>query len=285
MKTCALSLSLAALALAAPSAHAELIYATTLEGTLITFDSGAPQTILRGVSISGMQANEVVRGIDIRPATNELYALGSFSRLYRVDPVTGAATQVGSQFSTPLNGSQFGFDFNPTVDRIRIVSDADQNLRINPITGAIASVDGSLAYGAGDSGFGLNPNVIASAYTNNFAGALTTTLYGVDSARDALVIQNPPNSGGLVTVGFLGTDVTDMSGFDISGVTGTAYMAIRDASLSRSTFWSINLATGQGTMIGEIGGGAILTGLTVVPTPGSLALLGLGGLAAFRRRR
>ena len=114
---------------------------------------------------------------------------------------------------------------------------------------------------------------------------IRTTLYGVDSARDALVIQNPPNSGGVVTVGFLGTDVTDMSGFDISGVTGTAYMAIRDASLSRSTFWSIDLATGQGTMIGEIGGGAILTGLTVVPTPGSLALLGLGGLAAFRRRR
>lgn len=284
MKLHVLSLSLAALAGAA-SARAELIFATTLEGTLITFDSAAPQTILRGVAISGMQSNEVVRGLDVRPATNELYALGSFSRLYKIDANTGAATQVGSQFSTPLNGSQFGFDFNPTVDRIRIVSDADQNLRVNPITGAVASVDGSLAYAAGDSGFGLNPNVVASAYTNNFAGALTTTLYGVDSARDALVIQNPPNSGGLITVGFLGTDVTDMAGFDISGTTGTAYMAIRDASLARSTLWQVDLATGHGTMLGEIGGGAILTGLTVVPAPGSLALLGLGGLAAARRRR
>ena len=275
-------LSLAALA---GSARADLIYATTLEGTLISFDSGAPQTILGGVAISGMQANEVVRGLDMRPATGELYALGSFSRLYRIDPATGAATQVGAQFSTPLSGSQFGFDFNPTVDRIRVVSDADQNLRLHPVTGAVASVDGTLAYNTGDSGFGLNPNIIASAYTNNFPGATTTTLFGIDSARDALVIQNPPNSGGLSTVGFLGTDVTDMAGFDISGSSGMAFMAIRDATLSRSTLWTINLGTGQATMLGEIGGGAILTGLTVVPAQASLALLGLGALAARRRHR
>ena len=32
-----------------------------------------------------------------------------------------------------------------------------------------------------------NPNVVGSAYTNNFAGATTTTLYGIDSNLDALV--------------------------------------------------------------------------------------------------
>lgn len=269
----------------AGSAHAELIYGVTLEQTLVTIDSSTPGTILRGVAIQGLAANEVIRGIDMRPATNELYALGSFSRLYKIDAATGVATQVGGTFSTLLNGSSFGFDFNPTVDRIRVTSDADQNLRLNPITGAVAAVDGNLAYNAGDSGFGLNPNIVGSAYTNNFAGATTTTLYNVDSARDALVIQSPPNAGGLTTVGFLGTDVTDLSGFDISGSTGVAYMVIRDVNLSRSTLWTVNLATGQGTMLGEIGGGAILTSMTVVPTPGTLALMGMGMVFARRVRR
>lgn len=272
-------------ALLTASANAEIIYGVTLEQTLVTFDSSATGTLLTGVAISGLASNEVIRGIDVRPATGELYALGSQSNLYRINAATGVATQVGGAFSTPLNGSQFGFDFNPTVDRIRVTSDADQNLRLNPITGGVAFVDGNLAYNAGDSGFGMNPNIVASAYTNNFAGATTTTLYNVDSLRDALVIQNPPNNGGLITVGFLGTDVTDMAGFDISGATGIAYMSIRDASLARSTFWTVNLATGQASMIGEIGGGAILTAMTVVPTPASLALVGMGSIVALRRRR
>ena len=269
----------------AGSASAEIIYGVTLEQTLITFDSSATGTLLSGVAISGLASNEVIRGIDVRPATGELYALGSQSNLYRINAATGAATRVGSTFSTALNGSSFGFDFNPTVDRIRVTSDTDQNLRLNPITGGVAFVDGNLAYNAGDSGFGMNPNIVASAYTNNFAGATSTTLYNVDSLRDALIIQNPPNNGGLITVGFLGTDVTDMAGFDISGATGIAYMSVRDASLARSTFWTVNLATGQASMIGEIGGGAILTAMTVVPTPASLAMVGMGGLMALRRRR
>jgi hypothetical protein len=272
-------------ALFAAAANAEIIYGVTLEQTLVTFDSNATGTLLSGVAISGLAANEVIRGIDIRPATQELYAMGSFSRLYKINAATGVATQVGGTFSTALNGSQFGFDFNPTVDRIRVTSDADQNIRLNPITGAVAAVDTNLNYNVGDSGFGINPNIVASAYTNNVAGALTTTLYNIDSLRDALVIQSPPNAGGLITVGFLGTDITDMAGFDISGSTGIAYMSVRDANLARSTFWTINLATGQATMIGEVGGGAILTAMTVVPAPASLALLGLGGLVATRRRR
>lgn len=281
----AMAIGTVALAGVAGSAQAELIYGVTLEQTLVTLDSSTPGTILRGVAIQGLAANEVIRGIDMRPATNELYALGSFSRLYKIDAATGVATQVGGTFSTLLNGSSFGFDFNPTVDRIRVTSDADQNLRLNPITGAIAAVDGNLAYNAGDSGFGLNPNIVGSAYTNNFAGATSTTLYNVDSARDALVIQNPPNLGGLTTVGFLGTDVTDLSGFDISGSSGVAYMAIRDVNLSRTTLWTVNLSTGLGSMLGEIGGGAILTSMTVVPTPGTFAIMGFGMVFARRVRR
>ncbi|MEJ7701367.1 MAG: DUF4394 domain-containing protein [Pyrinomonadaceae bacterium] len=48
------------------------------------------------------------------------------------------------------------------------------------------------------------PAVTATAYTNNFAGATTTTQYDIDTGSDRLLIQNPPNNGTLVDVGALG---------------------------------------------------------------------------------
>jgi hypothetical protein len=268
----------------AGSTQAELVYGVTLQQTLVSWDSGSPTSLLSGVAISGLQANEVIHGLDMRPNTGELYALGSMNRLYKINRMTGAATQVGPSFATPLNGSSFGFDFNPTVDRIRVVSDVDQNLRLNPDTGAVI-VDSPLAYKAGDPNFGKNANVVHAAYTNSVKGATTTTLYVLDTGLDVLAIQNPANSGQLMTVGSVGTDLTDLGGFDISGMTGLAYAVVRDNLLARSTFWRIDLATGQGTMIGEIGGGSIITAMTVVPTPGTLAMGGLMCLAATRRRR
>lgn len=272
-------------ALASGSAHAEVVYGVTLDQTLVTWNHATPGTLASGVALWGMASNETIKGIDFRPATGELYGLGSFSRLYKIDPATGQAMQVGSPLTTSLNGSSFGFDFNPTVDRIRMVSDADQNLRVNPDTAAV-TVDGTLNYVAGDPGFGMNPNIVAAAYSNNVKGATSTTLYVLDAGRDMLCIQNPANSGNLMTVGSLGTDVTDFAGFDISGATGTAYATVRDVSLNRTTFWTINLSTGAGAMIGEVGGGAIITAMTVaVPAPGAGVLAGLGGLLLARRRR
>lgn len=285
LRTCSIaSLALASLVAMPGVAKADLAYGTTLEGTLVSFNTSTPGTLLSGVAISGMQPNETIRGIDFRPATGQLYALGSFSRLYTINPATGVATQVGGVFSTALNGSQFGFDFNPTVDRIRIVSDADQNLRVHPVTGAVAFVDGTITYAAGDANFGVNPNVSHAAYTNSFAGATTTALYVIDTGLDVLALQNA-NAGTLTTIGAIGTDITDMGGFDISPNGNIAYVAVRDNALARTTFWTLNLATGAGTMVGEVGGGAILTGLTVVPAPGAGAALALVSLAAVGRRR
>lgn len=268
----------------AGSTQAELVYGVTLQQTLVSWDSASPNALLSGVAISGLQTNEVIHGIDIRPNTGEMYALGSMNRLYKINRMTGAATQVGPAFAAPLNGSSFGFDFNPTVDRIRVISDVDQNLRLNPDTGAVI-VDTPLAYANGDPNFGKNPNAVHAAYTNSFKGATSTTLYVLDTGLDVLAIQNPANSGLLTTVGSVGADLTDLGGFDISGLTGIAYAVVRDNLLARSTSWRIDLATGQGTMIGEIGGGSIITAMTVVPTPGTLAMGGLLCLAAARRRR
>ncbi len=112
------------------SAHAaETIYGLTASNKLVTFASDQPGLTSTPLAISGLQAGDDVVGVDFRPATNQLYAVGSSSRLYLVDTVSAVATQVGSgTFSTPLAGTSFGVDFNPVVDRLRIVSNAEQSL-------------------------------------------------------------------------------------------------------------------------------------------------------------
>jgi len=275
------------LALASSGARAETVYGVTQAGFLVNWDSATPGTIPAGVAIQGLSTNETIIGIDFRPATGELFGLGSFSRLYTINTATGMSTPVGAAFGPPpLNGASFGFDFNPTVDRIRLVSDSDQNLRLNPNTGQIGAVDPNLIYAAGDPNFGTNPNVSHVAYTNSVAGATSTTLYGLDTGTDTLVRHTVgPGFNELVTVGLLGTNVTEIGGFDISGGTGIAYATVRDVQLSQSTFWTINLTTGAGAFVGQIGGGHVITSMAVVPEPGTLSLLVLAGTCLIRRTR
>ena len=75
--------------------------------------------------------------------------------------------------------------------------------------------DGNLAYAVGDPNAAADPALTGSGYTNSFAGATSTTLYGIDSGLDVLVIQSSPNNGTLNTVGGLGVDASNVVGFDL----------------------------------------------------------------------
>jgi hypothetical protein len=272
-------------------ASAELIYGIGSQGNataLIGFDSASPTSLTSSVFLSGLQPNETVVGIDVRPANGELYGLGSSSRLYRINRSTGAVTQVGSPLSTTLNGFNFGFDFNASIDRIRVVSDVNQNLVLNPDTGAVQLVATPLNYPAGDANAGTDPNVVSSAYTNNVPAAPATQLYGIDTGLDILVTQGN-NTGVLGTVGSLFVSVTAVGGFDISGASGTAYAAMLPSGSSQSSLYRINLASGAATALGVIDGGVTISALTVahiIPEPATGALLGVAllGAALIRRR-
>ena len=54
-------------------------------------------------AITGLQGGEIILGIDFRPLTKQLYALGSTSRLYTLDTRTAVATQVGTAGAFTLN--------------------------------------------------------------------------------------------------------------------------------------------------------------------------------------
>lgn len=287
--------ALAALFAGLISSDAQLVYGVTEDNRLISFDASDPTALLSNKPITGLaQPSELILGIDFRPRTRELYAVGSSNRLYKINPMTGMAMTVGSgmSFSPALSGVEFGFDFNPVVDRIRLTSDTGQNLRLHPDTGMVLAVDGNLMYNSGDPNFGRQPWIVGSAYINNLDGATSTILYNIDARQDVLVIQNPPNAGGLVTVGSLGMNVSTVLGFDILTMGGMdiGYVAVIDVDRGdfRSWFGTINLNTGMITPMAPIGGVALrVRDIAVVPEPASMAALsiGLAGLMFTRRRR
>ena len=267
------------------AAHAVPAVGLTGANQLFTFDTAAPGTATSTQAVSGLRAGETLLGLDYRPATSQLYGLGSTGRLYTID---GGVASFASTPDVAPSGREFGFGFNPVPDRLRVTGDTGQNLRVNVDTGATI-VDGALAYAAGDVNAGKTPGVTAVGYTNQVSGTVTTTqLFDIDTANDVLALQNPPNAGTLNTVGALGVDASAVAGFDISGETGQAFAALTVAGITG--LYGIDLATGAATRIGAFGVSGV-TGIALVPAavpePASAVLLGAGvlGLLAARRRR
>ncbi len=276
----------AAVLLAPAGANAERVFGLTFDNRIVTFDSSAPATILADRAITGLGMGEALLGIDVRPANRMLYALGSSGTLYELQRVGGtfSATSMGVLTTLPM-GTAFGIDFNPVPDRLRVVSDIGQNLRINPDNGATI-VDGMIMSDTG------SVMLVGAAYTNNFAGALSTVLYAIDAVSGGLVRSTNPN-GGLYTgtnlmgdpfqpLGFRFT-LQNAIGFDISGLSGRAFASVD------SLFWEVDLMTGAATSLGIVGAGPIRSIATAgaVPEPGTWAMLiaGFGLIGASIRRR
>lgn len=261
------------------------LFGLTSTNELISFNAATPATTSIPVTITGLNAGDALKGIDFRPATGVLYGFaqnGTTGNLYSINKLTGVAT-LASTLSTSLSGTVFGMDFNPVPDRLRLVSNADQNLRINVDTGA-ATVDGVLAYVTGDPNFGVNPNVVATGYTNSVSGVVSSTqLFVIDSSLGILALQNPPNSGTLNTIGVLGTTVGVNTPFDIEGATGLAYAVLGGNALSQ-----INLSTGAASFLGNIGTPASIIGLSAevagVPEPSSCLLIGIASFVLVQSR-
>ena len=93
----------------------------------------------------------------------------------------------------------------------------------------------------------------------------TTALYNLDASLNALLLQDPPNDGGLATVGALGADVSAVAGFDIaSGDDGSnvAYAA------SGGKLYTVDLESGAAILRGTIDDGeGDYQGLAVVLMP------------------
>jgi hypothetical protein len=266
------------LTVAATPLRAEQMYATN-GGSITVFDSNNPSSLFSS-TFQGLQTGETIVGIDLRPANGMLYGVSNQSRLYIINPGNGQLTQVGANGAFTLTGTAFGTDFNPVPDRLRQVSNTEQNLRINPNDGT-AIVDTPLTPAG---------NIVAVAYSNNFVGAASTVLYAIDSIAGTLNVISNPNGGGPINlVGSLGlgTNLDERIGFDISGLSGTAYASIIVGGFTN--LYTINLSTGAATLVGNIGGSGNnfvgLTAATAVPEPSTYMLLAAGALVVFGAKR
>jgi hypothetical protein len=287
------------------TSRAEQLIGLTSNNGLVTFDSATPGTPIPVVAVTGLQAGETLIGIDIRPTTGLLYAVGDSNRLYTLDRMTGMATlqalltpAPGSTF-TALAGSFFGLDFNPVPDlagmaSLRVISDTGQNLRINVNPGVAGQtfMDGT-----------INPagtTITGSAYANNDLDPATgTTLFGINPAANTLLRSTDANAGTYVTVDPLGFNVDEVNGFDISGPSAVAYAAFVHSGSVGSSLFTIDYTTPDGsgvnraTLVGAIGTplNIALRGLAApgaIPEPSTWVLMGMGlvalsGYARWRR--
>lgn len=294
LTTIALSLTAAAPASAEPAA-------ALLSGNRVaTFDTAVPGSLTAPLAITGLQTtSEHVVGIDLRPATNQVYIAtvptGATSNAavhtYVLDPATGQATSAGAPSSPlPLAGDvATGFDINPRLDQIRFVDANDENARLSPVDGALIGDDTNLTP--------AEHQVVAVAYDlNGVDRALAptqTTLYGIARSDSTLVRVGgingtpSPDGGQLTTVGPLGVplDPNGDDGLDISGFTGTAYALL---NAGKRELYRVNTATGAATLLDsfrmEVVDLTILPPAAPAPLPPGTGGGGGGGIVPERMK-
>jgi hypothetical protein len=298
------------------AANAELIYGLTATSSastsagvaLVRFDSATPGTITAIGNFTGIVAGQTLRSMDFRPANGQLYAISTdgaaAAQLYTVNLATAALTPVGAGFALTGNVQpSVEMDFNPAADRIRIITrgaaGSANNFRANPNDGTLVAVDTSLSWAAGDPTAATTISIIGAAYTNNVAGATSTTLFAWEYNSDALVTVGgiggtpSPNGGVLTTVenptAFLTTNAG--LGMDISGVTGTLYVTHDDpATGTLMSLFTRNITTGAEALVGNYPAGTFIVDISAAPAAipeptGLAAVAGIVGLGLTRNRR
>ena len=258
-------------------------------GSLVSFDTDSPgaANLGAGTAITGTGGKRVL-GIDYRPSTGELYGVDEASRLYKIDPTTGVATQVGAPGATTFDTfvgvfQGIGFDFDPTNELLRATEDdgavngQDDNFTIDPATG-IFTQNGDLG------GAPTDVDIAGVAYVDNAPGTTSTTLYGIEtnqpvSGNSRLVAINPPNAGTVFAIDRdadgLGLAVDSQNiGFDINGATNRARAVLSVGGVFG--LYSIDLefaaggtGTGDATLVGAftVPAGTVIRGFAMVVPP------------------
>ena len=205
---------------------------------LVTFDSDAPGVTRTLGGVTGLQGGEQLVAVDMHPDTGQLYGVTDAARLYRINPRTRAATQLGTPL-TITTASGVGLSFDPSTWRLIVLTGAGEQLGVDAQTGAVLETS-------------MLPTTGIVALAHQFGGSY----YGLNATDDTLVLINftPTPSA----IGPLGFDTEATASFDIAANGRVGYAVLDAPGAPASTLARINLGTGAAEVVGTIGGGKIL---------------------------
>jgi Domain of unknown function (DUF4394) len=257
------------------------IFGLTESNTLVRLSQDG--TAQKEIAIQGLLPNENAMSIDQRPCPCEMFVLTNKARLLRLNPDTGQTTV---NATTPQGITADAPFYNIEVGPARPIDDVTIISGVNGISGAnglstfkfstVATSIPSLnmrpspRFAAIDSNAGRTPQLGAIAYSNNFLRSPSSPLIGIDIAQGVLVNVNEI-SGEVSTIGTLGTQVSQVFGFDIGAsentsgnVNAQAYAVLSDASSPSSQgVYSVDVVTGRVTRLGTYNGGSRIRDIAI----------------------
>lgn len=248
---------------------------------------------------------------------------GDVSNLYRINPGTSTASLIGSTGQTRMIGLVVNTDntiyavseesnsrlwtLNASTGAATLVGSLGFNLQegdmtIDPISGKMYVADG-----AGDTLYTIDKTTGAATLVGSFGTVgrdvsglqfIGSTLYGLalrDSSEDALVTVDPTTAAATL-IGTTGTNFGVIAAMGRDPATGITYIGGPNTSFGNDNkLYSLNLATGAATLVGDLSGLTYsVSGFSVagepsglVPVPPTALLLGSGllGLVGWRRFR
>jgi len=274
-------------------AYAKVVGLTTeVPSRIATFSiERSEQAQLHAVDFPSGATDTDLIGIDYRPRSDDLYALGEKGTVYVLQgsgPFT--AVQLGpTPIVDPIGGSAFGFGFDPVGDQLRVVDDAGGNLRFGPFNGSQIGPDGTpLSYASGDPHAAIAPLPSAMGFSEAFPAAMAT-MYLIDASVGSLAVVDavdsaaPGMDGVLHTVGNLSVGpITEVGGLDLpprqdgfhankahaviqrTGADHSEICALTLRSIFYSKFGPFDIG-GQALNCRSIGGGQLIESVAIEP--------------------
>jgi len=196
--------------------------------------------------------------LDLLPNTNDLYVTNNVGRIYRIDTISGLATEIVNTGNTGLDNISFNAN--------------GQLFAAGSIVGGLANIN-------------LNTGVLTTINTSPWIYT-SVSAFAIDSANKAIawdsiaqwLFEVDLSDGGTKSIGYLpGT----FKAFDF-GPDGTLY-AMEPFTSALGHLYSIDIDTlSRSDYFGTF---HFENGLAIVPEPCTLSLLALGGAVLLRKRR
>jgi hypothetical protein len=221
-----------------------LVFALNDNNTVYRLDTRKPWVIMDSIKVETLYPAEKIVAIDTRPTTGEIFAISNYRTVYLVNAAgygPRRAVYIPHKQEMPIDlNTTVAFDIDPVKDRMRFVTGKGDNVLLRFEDGQMEGVKGV-----------STPSVRAVAYSNNYPGATSTYLFGMDGDADKLVRYD---AGSITSVGTFGIDVQEVGGFDISTTTrfGDQFGV---ASIRYGGKWElnfVNLKTGKLQKIGDL---------------------------------